>query len=95
MFDWDSANIAHIARHGITPHEAEEVITNGPVDLNTEISKEEVRITSVGPTDKGRFLVVITTERDDLVRVVTAFPATRAYLNAYLIHRGTPHDQAP
>jgi hypothetical protein len=27
-FDWDEANIAHIAKHDVKPHEAEEVITN-------------------------------------------------------------------
>lgn len=94
MFDWDAANISHIARHRITPREAEEVATNDPIDLNVEIVNEEVRLTSVGPTKTGRFLVLITTDRGDGIRVVTAFPATRPYLNAYRIHKGTPHDQA-
>jgi len=26
MCDWDDANVEHIARHGITPEEAEEVL---------------------------------------------------------------------
>jgi len=32
FFDWDEFNIAHIARHGVKPHEAEEVVTNEPID---------------------------------------------------------------
>src|SRR5674476_766229 len=29
-FDWDAANVAHIARHGITPEECEEAYWNAP-----------------------------------------------------------------
>jgi hypothetical protein len=30
-FDWDAANVAHIALHGITPEECEEAYANGPM----------------------------------------------------------------
>jgi hypothetical protein len=29
-FDWDESNTDHIARHGVTPVEAEEVIAGDP-----------------------------------------------------------------
>jgi len=29
-FDWDDANRGHIAAHGITPEEAEQVVQNIP-----------------------------------------------------------------
>ncbi len=32
MFDWDEANLEHIARHGVSREEAEQVILNDPVD---------------------------------------------------------------
>jgi hypothetical protein len=32
-FDWDEANMRHIARHGVTPEEAEEAVTNDPLEL--------------------------------------------------------------
>jgi len=32
-FDWDEANIAHLARHTVTPEEAEQVMLSDPVDL--------------------------------------------------------------
>jgi hypothetical protein len=35
MFDWDEANIRHIAEHGVLPSEAEEVILRSPLDLDT------------------------------------------------------------
>lgn len=30
-FDWDDANVRHIARHGVTPEDAEYVLANGPL----------------------------------------------------------------
>jgi hypothetical protein len=36
-FDWDEANIGHMARHSVLPEEAEQVILNDPVDLGMEI----------------------------------------------------------
>ena len=36
-FDWDEANIGHVARHKVLPDEAEQVIVNVPLDLGSEI----------------------------------------------------------
>jgi len=35
-FDWDGANIAHIARHAVTPAEAEEVVSGASLPLETD-----------------------------------------------------------
>jgi uncharacterized DUF497 family protein len=71
-FDWDEANIGHVARHGVSPEEAEQVILNDPVDLEMEIVAGEERYLNLGATMKGRVLLVVTTWREDRVRVVTA-----------------------
>ncbi len=42
FFDWDEANIGHIAEHGVTPSEAEEVIGNQPLDLDYELREGEI-----------------------------------------------------
>src|ERR1700690_4131543 len=42
-FDWDEANIGHVARHSVLPEEAEQVILNNPVDLGMEIVEGEER----------------------------------------------------
>ena len=83
-FDWDSANIGHIARHGILPLEAEQVILNDPLDLRGETVDGEERMLSLGMTNVGRLLVVVTTMRYPKVRVVTAFPATKRMQLIYL-----------
>jgi uncharacterized DUF497 family protein len=36
-FDWDEANLRHVARHGVTPEEAEEVVANDPLELEPQV----------------------------------------------------------
>ena len=74
-FNWDEENICHLARHEISPAEAEEVIGNRPCDLESELRDGEERVVQVGETDAGRILIVVSTTRDQKTRVVTAWPA--------------------
>jgi uncharacterized DUF497 family protein len=84
---WDEANIAHIAEHDVLPSETEEVITSNPLDLGQRTRNGEDRLMQIGPTLSGRVLVVITTLRGVKTRVVTAFPASRAYRAFYLAQK--------
>jgi hypothetical protein len=43
MFDWDEANLAHIARHGITREEAEQAVRIAPLDVMRQYYEEEER----------------------------------------------------
>jgi uncharacterized DUF497 family protein len=87
-FEWDDANRNHIARHHVWPEEAEQVIDNDPLDIEAEIVDGEQRFSSIGRTDQGRFLVVVTAFRNSRIRVVTAFPAPRSLIHLYLMHTG-------
>jgi uncharacterized protein len=87
-FDWDDANRDHIAHHQISPDEAEQVIDNDPLDLDAQTFDGEQRIPSIGRTDQGRFLVVITTLRRSRIRVVTAFPAPKNLIDLYYTFKG-------
>jgi hypothetical protein len=49
-FEWDEANTAHIAKHGVEPHEAEEVISNDPIDLSAGLRNAEERSEQIGET---------------------------------------------
>ncbi len=72
-FEWDEANINHIANHGIEPEEAEEVLRNRPVLRRSHSG----RYVSIGKTDVGRYLAVIFEMKEmSVARVVTARPAT-------------------
>jgi len=63
FFDWDESNIRHVGRHLVNPEEAEEVMLNGPVELDYEITGGEERFVAVGVTSRGRFLTVVWTDR--------------------------------
>jgi uncharacterized DUF497 family protein len=87
-FDWDDGNVQHIALHGITPAEAEEVILNDPVDLDSETVDGEERMINLGLTNRGRLLIVVSTMRQERVRVVTAFRAPKGLEILYLKEKG-------
>ena len=87
-FDWDDSNIAHLARHNVTPKEAEEVILRDPVDLGMEIVEGEERYFNLGSTQRDRILLVVTTWRENRVRVVTAFDPVKRLIQFYYQERG-------
>jgi uncharacterized protein len=87
-FDWDEANIGHIARHSVQPEEAEQVILNDPVDLGMETAEGEERYLNLGATGQGRILLVVTTWREDRVRAVTAFEPIKRLMQFYYQERG-------
>ena len=87
MFSWDAANISHIARHGVTPEEAEQVVENNPLDLERQIRNGEQRILHLGETLAGRVLVVVVTLRGEMIRVVTSHSADRAMRRFYLLQK--------
>lgn len=83
-FDWDEANIGHIAEHGITPEEAEEVLEGDPSDLDFQPDEGEERWAYLGETSSGRILNVVITLRGERIRVVTAFDASKQDKLLYL-----------
>jgi len=78
-FDWDAANLGHIARHGITPEEAEQVVSGAAFPLESEERGGERRHTELGETADGRLLIVAWTWRKERIRIITAFPANRKW----------------
>jgi hypothetical protein len=94
-FDWDSANIEHIACHNVTQEEAEQVIENDPLDAPAALRNGEKRTVNLGKTDVGRVLVVVVTERNSMYRVVTARPANKKERAFYSKHKAATNDQDP
>jgi hypothetical protein len=83
-FDWDSANIAHVAVHDVTPEEAEEAILGESLDVGFDIVNGEERWSYLGETDESRILRIVVTMREELIRVLTAFEPSRDKKNFYL-----------
>lgn len=74
IFDWDAANVDHIARHGVTSTECEEAYCNGPLVIKHQKRKRERRRLCLGETNNGRLLTFVVTERRGKIRFVTAYP---------------------
>jgi uncharacterized protein len=88
LFDWDKANLDHIARHHIAPREVEQVFANEAVDIDFDVVNGEERWTSVGHTEALRILLVVWTMREEYIRPVTAFAAGKVLVKNYLTMRG-------
>lgn len=73
MFDWDNANINHIAEHDVEPWEAEDAMLDpGRVSFPAHSGRRGF----IGKTEDGRYLVVIAEHDQQLWRVVTARDAS-------------------
>jgi uncharacterized DUF497 family protein len=83
-FVWDKQNLGHLALHEISPAEAEEVLRNRPVDLESQLRNGEERMAQVGETDSGRILIVVSTMCGKEIRVVTAWPAKERFRRYFL-----------
>ena len=82
-FDWDDENRRHIARHDITPEEAEDAVLIEPLDAAVQYHETEDRILCFGRTKAGRLLTVLYTQRRGKLRVVTAYDMTKAQQRLY------------
>ncbi|HUX44351.1 MAG TPA: BrnT family toxin [Terracidiphilus sp.] len=84
-FDWDGANIGHIAEHDVKPDEAEEVLLGDPLDFAFQPEEgSEERWAYLGETNTGRILQVVITLRSEKIRVVTAYDASKHEKRLYL-----------
>ncbi len=93
-FDWDTANLDHIAKHNVTQEEAEQVILGDPLDTELQVtdgSHGEERLLQLGETAKGRILQLLTTWRDGKVGVISAWEAPKQLKLYYLTEMRRRH----
>ncbi len=84
QFDWDAANVGHLAEHDVSPLEAESAILD-PNAMMIEIQAgEEERVKALGRAFNGRILVVVFTLRGETIRPITAYSASLRLEKIYL-----------
>ncbi|MBI2895658.1 MAG: BrnT family toxin [Deltaproteobacteria bacterium] len=80
-FDWDPKKAARNEKlHGVTFEEAKELFTDSEDVLeiyDVEHSEAEDRFKSIGPIRRGLVLVVWTERSDDVIRIISAWWATK------------------
>lgn len=92
-FDWDDANIDHIAEHEVAPEEAEEIVLGDSMEMDFDVVNGEGRWSYVGETEEARVLRVVFTMRRERVRVVTAFEPSSLQKRIFL--RWKAEQQSP
>ena len=81
-FRWNEWNEQHIARHGVMPDEAEDVVRGAQAPYPLADSEEKYLVW--GPGLGGRLLqVVFVIDADDTVFVIHARPLTEAEKRRY------------
>lgn len=74
-FQWDEGNIdKNLLKHQVHNWECEQIFFNEPLIIldDPEHSLSETRWAAFGQTDGGRLLTIIFTEREKLLRVISA-----------------------
>lgn len=86
QFEWDKQKVErNLQKHGISFDEAVTVFSDqmALTFLDTDHSEAEERSRTYGISTKGRLLVVVHTERRNVLRIISARKATRYEKNIY------------
>ncbi|HEY9809197.1 MAG TPA: BrnT family toxin [Halomicronema sp.] len=85
-FEWDENKaIRNLSKHKISFEEAKTVF-NDPLYVefyDPDHSEDEERYLIVGESNEGRLLIVSYTERENLIRLISAREVTRTEREAY------------
>jgi uncharacterized protein len=80
-FEWDPNKAAlSLREHGVSFEEAASVFGDPLAGTIADPlhSTDEARFVTIGMTPEQRLIVVVHTDRDDRIRIISARPATRA-----------------
>ncbi len=84
QFDWDGQNERHLANHGISRADAEDVLSENHVLLEFQMEGSEQRWVAVGATRTGRILDIVFAVRGEAIRPITGWAADKATTELYL-----------
>ena len=79
MFDWDQNNLKKIRAHRVKAAEVEQIYG--------QAADDEARYVYYGETERNRLLAIVLTERDDKIRVITAYDLDAGQKRDYLQRR--------
>jgi uncharacterized protein len=83
-FDWDEHNERHLARHGISRQDAEDVLTGTHILMEYQAEADEPRRIAVGATRTGRILTIVFALRNEAARPITGWDADKETAEVFL-----------
>ncbi len=87
VFDWDRHNLRKIKAHRLTRVEVEDALSRDPMLIYEQDAEGEVRYVYYGETERSGMIAVVFTERDDKIRVITAYELDAGQKRDYLTRR--------
>lgn len=87
MFDWDENNLKKIRAHRIEADEVEHALSREPILIYEQDAGDESRFVYYAETERNRLLAIILTERQDKIRVITAYDLDAGQKRDYLERR--------
>jgi uncharacterized DUF497 family protein len=76
LFDWDDANRRHLARHAVSPQEAEQCYRHDPLIVEEQVIQWRTLVPGLGRDWCRSRLAFVFTIRGPRVRIVTAYAMT-------------------
>ena len=86
-FDWDQNNLKKLRAHRIKVEEVEQALFREPILIYEQDAPGEARYVYYGETERNRLLAIVLTERDDKIRVITAYELDAGQKRDYLERR--------
>ncbi|HXW15928.1 MAG TPA: BrnT family toxin [Terriglobia bacterium] len=87
-FDWDAANVRHLAKHRITRSEFEQTMLDDPIVIDFTDETGEERWYALGATERLRVLFLVFTYREERIRPITGWDADKKLRELYFRKKG-------
>lgn len=88
-FDWDEGNEQHLAKHGISRRDAEDVLLGNHILVEYQTAGDEQRWVALGGKREGRILSIVFAVRGEAIRPITGWAADRETADMYIREWGT------
>ena len=86
LFEWDASKArSNLKKHGISFEEATTIFGDRrAITIESSVVSGEKSLVTIGRSSTGRFVIVVVhTDRNDRIRVISARPASRAERKQY------------
>ena len=88
-FDWNDGNqLKNWEKHSVSASECEQVFFNHPLVTSPDVvhSSYEARFYTLGKSDAGKYLFIVFTVRNNLIRIISARDMNSKEREAYKYH---------